>query len=80
MGVSKVISGVMVTASEARPNGQDFRTTCRVDFTITNVNDNAPVFTPAYKSVELPENVAPGTVVDTFEATDADDESVVQIK
>ena len=76
MGATKQLPGITVTASEARPNGLPaYRTTCTVVFTITNVNDNLPVFNPSTIEVTLPENTETTTVA-TFEAMDADDESM----
>ncbi|XP_074068858.1 protocadherin gamma-A2-like isoform X7 [Macrotis lagotis] len=49
--------------------------TVRIRVTVLDVNDNAPVFTQAMYTVNVPENVSQGTTLLTVNATDADEGS-----
>lgn len=50
----------------------DFSDTTSVTLTVTDINDNAPIFTPPSQDVTFPENIDIGTSVATFNADDAD--------
>ncbi len=57
-----------------RVEDPDFTDTGSVTIQVTDVNDNAPVFTPEYDTAMLTEgpNTDIGTLVATFTATDMD--------
>jgi hypothetical protein len=50
----------------------DSSDTVNVRFLVTDVNDNAPVFTPPSRAASVSEAAAVGTSVATFTATDMD--------
>ncbi|NXN19187.1 PCDGH protein, partial [Indicator maculatus] len=59
---------------KARDGGEPARMgTARIRVSVLDVNDNAPVFSPAEYTVRLPEDVPVGSVLVTVTATDADE-------
>ena len=78
ISVNNDIDRESITSFTLQVRAQDFgnppksdRT--RVEITITDINDNAPVFLPSFYSKTIGENAAVGTVVGTVTATDADE-------
>ena len=67
-----------VTSFTLQVRAQDFGNPprsdrARVEITITDINDNAPIFSPSVYFKTIRENAAVGTVIGTVTATDADE-------
>ena len=67
-----------VTSFTLQVRAQDFGNLprsdrARVEITVTDINDNAPIFSPSVYFKTIGENAAVGTVIGTVTATDADE-------
>lgn len=65
-----------VTVNDKGPNAKDPNhiASCFVHITITDINDNAPVFDLEYQNVSIKEDAPMGTSIAKFHATDADND------
>ena len=79
ISVNGDIDRELVTSFTLEVRAQDFgdpfpkSDTAKVEITITDINDNAPIFIPSNYFKTIGENAAVGTVIGTVTATDADE-------
>ena len=78
ISVNGDIDRELVTSFTLQVRAQDFgdpsrSDMARVEITVTDINDNAPIFIPSNYFKTISENAAMGTVIGTVTATDADE-------
>lgn len=61
-------------------NDQSHIAFCVVNITITDINDNPPVFTEPQKSSSVSEDAPVGTSLEKFHATDADNDGLSKVR
>ncbi|KAL8603768.1 hypothetical protein ACOMHN_024384 [Nucella lapillus] len=73
----EVTSCHVLTVQVSDERGQTATATLGVD--VEDVNDNAPVFKPAFSVIKLPKNSPPDTTLGQWRATDADEGSNAEV-
>lgn len=66
------VTSLVVTAS-SRPPAENAVATCRINVTVIDINDNAPIFTQHYTDITVSPLAEVGDVVATVEARDRDE-------